>query len=269
MKRIEGQSSVTLAGIADGVVPYDFWMAVSKGVVPGHSALLKYGRNDDIDQASGYEALWNGGGDYTGFDATGAEICEIVSSSAQDAAGGTGAQEITVYGLSGAGVAQSETVTLTGLAAAETTLTYWRCPRAKCGAVGSGGRNAGAITISQKTSGVVFAVVPALYGTTMIAAYTIPAATTAYLVDWYVTLAGRTSADIIAQITRRSGAGQSWQVMEEVAARSAGTSAINRKFLMPKTGLTALSDIYIAADTDANNTSVAGAFALVLVQDGY
>jgi len=63
----------------------EFYLQVKEGLVPGHSVLHKYGRNPDIDTASGFEAIWNGGGDYTGHDATVAETLEVFSSSANDA----------------------------------------------------------------------------------------------------------------------------------------------------------------------------------------
>lgn len=63
----------------------DWLIEVAKGNVPGHSLVDKFGRNPDIDTASGFEAIWNGGGDYTGFDATVAEAIEVFSSSANDA----------------------------------------------------------------------------------------------------------------------------------------------------------------------------------------
>lgn len=62
----------------------DFYLEVKKGNVAGHSMVNKFGRNPDIDIASGFEAIWNGGGDYTGFDATAVEAIEVLSSSAND-----------------------------------------------------------------------------------------------------------------------------------------------------------------------------------------
>ena len=63
----------------------DFYTEVTKGNVPGHRILHKYGKNPDIDTASGFETIWNGGAAYTGFNATAAEVIEVFSSSANDA----------------------------------------------------------------------------------------------------------------------------------------------------------------------------------------
>ncbi len=64
----------------------DFFLEVLKGNVAGHSAVHKFGRNPDIDSAVGtFEAIWNGGGDYTGQDPIAAETLETFSGSANDA----------------------------------------------------------------------------------------------------------------------------------------------------------------------------------------
>ena len=63
----------------------DFYTEVSNGHVPGYRIVHMYGKNPDIDIASGFEVIWNGGGPYTGFDATAAEVIEVFSSSAADA----------------------------------------------------------------------------------------------------------------------------------------------------------------------------------------
>ena len=51
--------------------------------VPGHDMLTKFGRNPDIDTASG-EDMWNGGSVYTGFNATTNEEIQVVSASTND-----------------------------------------------------------------------------------------------------------------------------------------------------------------------------------------
>lgn len=63
----------------------DFYLEVVKGNVPGHSIVHKYGMNPNVPNAATFENIWNGGGVYTGFDATAAETLEVFSSDATDA----------------------------------------------------------------------------------------------------------------------------------------------------------------------------------------
>ena len=62
----------------------DYYLNVAKGKQAGVSYIHKYGRNPDIDTADGFEAIWNGGGDYTGHNITAPEILETFSSSVTD-----------------------------------------------------------------------------------------------------------------------------------------------------------------------------------------
>jgi hypothetical protein len=53
----------------------DFLLAVAEGKVPGYKIVNKWGRNPDISTTE--EAVWNGGGPYTGFDATTEDTVEV------------------------------------------------------------------------------------------------------------------------------------------------------------------------------------------------
>ncbi len=60
----------------------DFYVEVQRGKVPRHSIINKFGFNSDIDTGSVSEDIWNGGGLYTGFNATAAETLEVFGGSA-------------------------------------------------------------------------------------------------------------------------------------------------------------------------------------------
>lgn len=64
--------------------PKDFFFEIGENSMAGKTFVHKFGRNPDIDTASGFEAIWNGGGDYSGFNATSGEQLEVLSSSAND-----------------------------------------------------------------------------------------------------------------------------------------------------------------------------------------
>jgi len=101
------------------------------------------------------EDVWRGGGLYNWI-GTPAQL-KVSSSSAQDAAAGTGARTVTLIGLDSNWATQTETVTLTGQTAVTTTSTWKRINRAYCsGTVGTGLSNAGTIYVhnSAVTNGV-------------------------------------------------------------------------------------------------------------------
>ena len=61
----------------------EWHVQVALGKIAGARSIKKYGRNPSIDTTSGFEAIWSGGGNYTGFCAV-AEPLEVFSSSAND-----------------------------------------------------------------------------------------------------------------------------------------------------------------------------------------
>lgn len=67
------------------VVNADYYFELGEGTLARKGFLHKFGRNKQIDVASGFETIWNGGGFYTGFNATAAETVEVLSSGANGA----------------------------------------------------------------------------------------------------------------------------------------------------------------------------------------
>lgn len=165
----------------------NYQLEVAKGNIAGSASFEKFGRNSDIDIATTPEDIWNGGGDYTGFPTGSAEIMEVFSSDANDTAAGTGARTIRVYNLlDGTGAeASAQDVILNGTTPVDVhaTNTYYRgATRVKVLTAGTGGENAGTITIRHKTTTAnVFAVMPPGLNQTAIAAYTVPLGKTLYI----------------------------------------------------------------------------------------
>lgn len=143
----------------------------------------KFGRNPDVDSATAPEDIWDAGGLYTGFPTTGsAEVLRLTSDSANDAAAGTGARTVTVFGLDGNYAQISETVTLNGTTPVTTTNTFWRVYRTYAATAGSNGTNVGNITVQHNvTTANVFAYILAGTGQAHNSNYTVPAGYTAYM----------------------------------------------------------------------------------------
>jgi len=80
------------------------------------------------------------------------EALEVLSGSANDAAAGTGARTVKIVYLTPAGVVAQETVTLNGTTqVALVDTAVWRVLDIWCATFGSGGTNAGAITLRTVT----------------------------------------------------------------------------------------------------------------------
>lgn len=244
----------------------EFGLNIQRGLIPGLSVIHKFGNNPDIDSGSGFETLWNGGGEYTGFNATVAETVEVLSSSADDAAAGTGARTIELRGLGPGFVEQTETVVLNGVTPVDSAGTFLRMDRAVILTAGSGGENVGEITVRQKTTQAnVFAVMPATTNRTLIAAYTIPAGKVGYILSGFASLSKKQSATCVVRARFRMPGGV-FQVVEIFAINSTGTSYVYRDFHTPLIRLPAGTDFFIEADSDTNDTGVSGGFELVLVE---
>lgn len=170
-------SSISRVGTSE---PFD--LQVSRGQVAYHETQFKFGFNPDIDDA--LETVWAEGGLYSYLSA--ASVLKISSSSTDDASAGTGARTITISGLDANYDEISESVTLNGQTAVNTTQSFLRVFRMIVNTAGSGGQNAGVIYAG---TGTVTSGVPAnKYGTiavgdnqTLMCFWTVPRGYTAYL----------------------------------------------------------------------------------------
>lgn len=156
-------------------------LLIAEGKISGYSIVNKFGLNSDIDSGTVPEDVWEGGGVYTGW-ATGAETVTVLSSSANDTSAGTGARTIRITGLDANYAEQSETITLNGTTPVATTNTYIRVHTARVVSAGSGGSNAGTITVRQTTTSAnIFLSLQIGRNQSNCSAYTAPAGKTAYM----------------------------------------------------------------------------------------
>lgn len=178
-------SSITRVGTSE-----PFELQVARGQVAYHYAQYKFGFNSDVDNVE--ETVWAEGGLY-GYLST-ASVLTVSSSSTADTSAGTGARTVTLFGLDADYNEISETVTLNGQTAVNTTNSYLRINRGIVKSAGSGGENAGVIYAG---TGTVTAGVPAnKYLTiatgdnqTLMALWTVPAGHTAYVLQKDMTVA--------------------------------------------------------------------------------
>jgi len=157
---------------------------VAEGRMDGRSYVHLYGRNPSVSSGTVPEDVWNVGGVYAGF-STEVETLSIVSTSTADDIVGTGTRTVRVYGLDANYDAQEEDVDLDGTTPVTTVNTYLRCWKVLGIASGTGGTNAGDITINHSTTTAnVFGKILAGKNTTHQCIYTVPAGFTAYVVSY-------------------------------------------------------------------------------------
>lgn len=243
----------------------DNFFSITSGNVPGNSLTLKSGRNPDIDTASVPEDVWNGGGVYTGFPLTSSEKVTVVSSSANDAAAGTGARTVSITGLDANYAVQSETLTLNGTTPVLSVGTYRRVHTARVVSAGSGGVNEGTLTCAhQTTTANVFFVMPVGFNQTNVSGYTVPAGFTAYMTKLQVTVRGNSTAQIQGSIWTRTF-GEVFRSRRPFGASGAGPYI---DIITGGLAFTEKSDIVVRiTNCDANNTDVVASYDLVLVQN--
>jgi len=153
--------------------PIDLLDIGFRGVATGYRRVAALGNNPDIDTLSTPEDIWTGGGIYPWM--TAATSLEIVSSSASDAAAGTGARTVQIQGLDTSYVEVNQTITLNGTTAVSITKPLLRINLALILSAGTGKTNAGDLTIRDAGAGTTRGILPAGYGITRQSIYTVPA----------------------------------------------------------------------------------------------
>ncbi len=153
---------------------------IALNLVGGVKKIQLIGRNAAISNSA--ETIWTPSGTYAQL--TTAVAMEAVSSSANDAAAGTGARTIEVDLVDGNYVQTTVTVTMNGVTPVAITGTFLAVNGARVITAGSGLTNAGDIDIRVVTGSVVKSRISSAAGSTGISqdfVYTVPANTIALL----------------------------------------------------------------------------------------
>lgn len=239
---------------------------VAAGLLSGFSITNKFGRNADIDTGSVPEDVCGAGGLYAGFPDSTLETVSVLSTSIADVSSSTGAHSIRIIGLDADYNVQSETISLNGTTPVASVNQYRRVHTASIQSVGSGGVNAGDITIRHTTTTAnVFGVMQAGRNQTNESAYTVPAGFTAYMRQLDVSIQQSTAA--------AAAEGNIWTRAFGAPFRS------RRPFLVSNPSrisdyiyggliFTEKSDIIIRITSVSNsNTIVTAGYDLILVQN--
>lgn len=170
---------------------------------PSKTRGFVFGRAPDVDNVR--VDLWEGPTTTYVFPTSAVQMA-VVSSSANDAAAGTGMRQVMIHYLDNAYAVQTETVTLNGTTPVNTVATnILRINGIHAVAVGAGGTSAGNISITN--GGVTYGYISAGSNTARQAVYTVPAGKTGYISHWQAS-SGSTGAhfcQIILQATTHDG----------------------------------------------------------------
>lgn len=248
---------------AIAVRPTDFHKEVALGRRQGWVTWNKFGYNEDIDTTTDPEVIASFGGSWS--PATSAETLDVVSSDTNDdgSPAGTGARTIRITGVDTNWAVLEEDVTLDGTTTVTTTGSFLGINRVVVLTVGSGGINAGTISITGNSSSNNYAEIPASEGTTQQCIFHVPADHT-FLTEWLWVNARKLSGGSSPRITVKAWVYAAVTGAKyEVARINLDTSVDNQSQLLPPVPfpIEEKQVIWLEAETDTNNTVVTGRFS--------
>lgn len=194
-------SSITRMGLYE---PFGF--QVARGQIAYHQAIQVFGYNPDVDTSE--ESVWPDGG--TVPHPTSASVLKISSSDANDTSAGTGARTVVIGGVDGDYNVVSETVTLNGQTAVNTTNSYLYVNSFYVATAGSGGVNAGNInagtgTVTAGVPAVLYDIIAIGYNSRTTGHYCVPAGYTGYMVEGIITTGQASGSTSVTAFLKQHG----------------------------------------------------------------
>jgi len=243
----------------------DPYLEISKGNVPGHLRIHKFGHNEAL--STSFETIWSGSNLYT-YPGV-ATLMNISSSDVDDLAGDTGAWNVTVYGLDAGYNFINETLQLNGQNPVSTTLQYLRVYRMIVRESGTTGYNEGIIYLG--TGAVVagapankYGIIDANYGQTFMTQFTVPDGYIGYLTNIGITC--YTANKGFEVYLRTRPVNESWLRKEEYHMVS-GENV--QHLLLPPMPIAPRTDIEFMGKVDVAGGVTEINYDLILVEDGY
>jgi hypothetical protein len=251
-------------------------LAISKGVVPGHKTVNKFGRTTNADSADPTD-IWdraNATNDQAIWLApTAARVHAIASTDDNDgktsAPNSTGARTVRVYGLADWDTAESsEDVTLDGTTGVNTR-PYVIIHRIKVLTSGASGPNIGTITATAASDSTVTAQINPSEGQTQMAIYGVPSTQSAYVTSFY------------ANVERDSPAGVTCLIRllwcfnvesQSTIYQIKHTTSLNKgddvqQFYDPPNTFAGPGILKLQVNADANDAIVDGGFDLIVADN--
>lgn len=238
-------------------VSLPYVQSVAKGFIPSARDFFKLGYNAAI--AATLEDVWELGGTIP-IPAT-AITMRVVSTSANDAAAGTGARTVSIDGLDTNYNEIFETVTLNGLTPVNTVNQYLRINDFHVITAGTGGVAAGNVNLQDTTGVTTYRRITAGGNRDLTAMMTVPAGKNAYLLAWSFgsSLANAVRFMLRATCDMDGNLQPGIFLFQDIGIQNSGTtweSVMGRHF-------PAKTDVKISGNTLAGGTTIAsGSFEI-------
>lgn len=249
-------------------IPADFHLEVARSNVANNILWNKFGYNDDVDTAA-VEAVVSWGGAYV--PPTTAETLDIVSTSVNDiVTTGTGLNAIVITGIDENRLSQVEVVNMNGTTTVTTASLWLGINRVSPFLCGTGLTNDGTINITNTTSSITLAQMPAGETVTQQAIFHVQDGYT-FMTNWLhinvIKLSGGGGSPVVTikGWVFSPVANATIQIFKaKIDASVENTIDINPVEPFP---ITENGVLYFTAETDINNTSVDVRFSGIEVKN--
>ncbi len=183
---------------------------IAKGIVEGRVAVDGHGHN--LTAAATEETIWTMSSLYTYL--TSAEQLKVSSSvPATDIPASTGAWTVLVHGLNANYRPIIETVTLLNPGPVTTTLSFLRVFHAHVMTAGTGGKNAGIISVKNNANAVTLSAIAVGENESHMAIYTVPVGLRFIMLEWHGGELAAKESHILLYIREYEAL---WQLKKEV-----------------------------------------------------
>lgn len=255
-----------LASISRYGLTEPFALQVGRGQITGHSIVHVFGYNPDVD--ANEETVWPIDG-ILGHP-TSPTIMTVSSSSADDAAAGTGARTVFIEGINGTGGYATEVVTLNGQTAVSTVNEYDAIERLVVLTVGSGEKNAGLIyigtgTVTSGVPAVPYNVIGLGENNSITGHFTCPTGFTAYLTKGSISVGPTVANQFVLGRLKLRGTDGITRTAAKVTVQ-AGTAEFDFSYPVK---INATECITATAQGSGNNAAVSSYFQIVLIRDSF
>lgn len=245
-------------------IPYG--LKISKGQLPGVSAVKKFGENPDVDTATIPEDIWEVGGLYN-YEDDGVDDIKYLSSSDN-----ADLVDVSIEGLDKDGNYVKQILTLTGQTVVNLTTPLWRVFRME---------NLGIVNIAgtvychidaAPTAGVpltakIRAIIAGSNNQTLMALYTVPKGKVCFVHRAEIGMSRSLAAGSAQTAYFSRQFGGVFKIKKRIDISSSGSSTYQDPRSFPDT-IPALTDMKLTVENvTANNTGIFGSFDIELVDE--